>query len=83
MKSTHKKIAEVLSRTAMIPEESVLPEATFDELGLSSFDRIECVLALEEAFQKEIPQQNLWELSTVQDIIDAFDPEVAEEKIEG
>ena len=71
MKSIDKQIAGIISRAVMIPENQVVPEAKLSALGVTSLDQVECVLAVEETFQIEIDQANLWQLRTVQDVIDA------------
>ena len=71
MKSIDKQVAGIISRAVMIPEKEVVPEAKLSALGVTSLDQVECVLAVEETFQIEIDQANLWQLRTVQDVIDA------------
>ena len=71
MKSIEKQVAGIISRAVMISESEVVPEARLSALGVTSLDQVECVLAVEETFQIEIDQENLWQLRTVQDVIDA------------
>ena len=71
MKSIEGKVAKIISRAAMIPESEVVPTAKLSALGVTSLDQVECVLAVEETFQVEIDQEKLWQLRTVQDVIDA------------
>ena len=53
---------EVLS----VPEEAVVPEATFaDDLDADSLDLVELVMALEEAFDIEVPEEELEGIETV------------------
>ncbi len=55
-------ICEQLSVTA----EQVTPEASFtDDLGADSLDQVELVMALEEAFGTEIPEEEAEKLQTV------------------
>jgi acyl carrier protein len=65
------RVIRILSRTAMLPEEDVRPEASLTALDIKSLEQIECVLALEDEFHIELPQSDMQTLRTVQDIIDA------------
>jgi long-chain acyl-CoA synthetase len=47
---------------------TVTPETTLDELGLSSLDRVEMMMALEEAFQTTLDEASLAEAKTVADL---------------
>jgi acyl carrier protein len=71
MKSIEKEITRIISRAAMIPEDEVRLDAKLSELGVDSLDQVECVIAVEETFQIEVDPQALWQLRTVQDVIQA------------
>jgi acyl carrier protein len=71
MKSIEKEIARIISRAAMIPENEVRLDAKLSELGVDSLDQVECVIAVEETFRIEVDPQALWQLRTVQDVIQA------------
>ena len=68
MNSTQEIVKKVIARIAMVPTKEVTEAATISQLGVSSFDRIECVLALEDAFQVELPQEVLENARTVGDL---------------
>jgi len=54
-----------------IEASTVKPAASFvDDLGADSLDRVELVMALEEAFGVEIPDDDAEKIVTVQDAID-------------
>jgi len=71
MKSIEKEIARIISRAAMIPENEVRSDSKLSELGVDSLDQVECVIAVEETFKIEMDPQTLWQLRTVQDVIQA------------
>jgi acyl carrier protein len=49
----------------------VTPSASFvDDLGADSLDTVELVMAFEEAFEIEIPDEDAEKIRTVQDAID-------------
>ncbi|MDU6150338.1 MAG: acyl carrier protein, partial [Haemophilus parainfluenzae] len=52
-------------------EEDVKPEASFvEDLGADSLDTVELVMALEEEFDIEIPDEEAEKITTVQSAID-------------
>ena len=52
-------------------EDQVTPEASFvDDLGADSLDTVELVMALEEEFGVEIPDEDAEKIATVQNAID-------------
>jgi acyl carrier protein len=53
-----------------VSEEELKPEASFvDDLGADSLDLVELVMALEEEFGQEIPDEDAEKITTVQDAI--------------
>lgn len=62
----HSLVAENLG----VDEEKVVASASFvDDLGADSLDTVELVMALEEEFGIEIPDEDAEGISTVQDAI--------------
>ena len=54
-----------------VQEEEVKSEASFvDDLGADSLDTVELVMALEEEFDTEIPDEEAEKITTVQSAID-------------
>ena len=64
------KIAKYLSEQMDIPVEDITPDTTFESLGIDSLDTVELVMALEEAFGCEIPDEDAEKITTVQLAID-------------
>ncbi len=79
MNTPIEKVNQVIARVAMVPISEVTESATINQLGVSSFDRIECVLALEEAFQIELPQAVLENARTVADLKTAVEIALGQE----
>jgi acyl carrier protein len=77
MKSTQDQIARIIGKAAMIDTSRVRPETKLSELGIDSLARIECVLSLEETFQVELREDDLWTLRTVQDVMDSVQQALA------
>ncbi len=66
-----KKVKQIIAEQLGISEEEVLPEASFiEELGADSLDIVELVMAMEEEFEVEIPDEDAEKLLTVQNAID-------------
>jgi acyl carrier protein len=62
--SVKKIICEQLS----VAEEDVVPEASFvDDLGADSLDLVEMIMAMEEAFDVSIADEDAEKIKTVQD----------------
>ena len=54
-----------------VKEEEVKDEASFvDDLGADSLDTVELVMALEEEFETEIPDEEAENITTVKEAID-------------
>ena len=67
------KVAEIISRVANCKPEDVTPEATLEELGLTSLDTITVLFEFEEAFDIEIPNEVIPSIVTVKDILDKLE----------
>ena len=65
------KIKEIVVEHLGVDEAKVTPEASFiDDLGADSLDTVELVMAFEEAFNVEIPEDAAEKIATVKDAID-------------
>lgn len=62
-------ISNQLREDLKVQESEIQPDATFAELGADSMHRVELVLAFEEAFNIEIPGEDMENIRTVQDAI--------------
>ena len=65
------KIKEIVVDHLGVEASKVTPEASFiDDLGADSLDTVELVMAFEEAFNVEIPEDAAEKIATVKDAID-------------
>ena len=65
------KVKQIISEQLGVEEAEVTPSASFvDDLGADSLDTVELVMALEENFDLEIPDEAAEKIRTVQDAID-------------
>ena len=70
-KEVTEKVKAIISEQLGVDEAEVTTGASFvDDLGADSLDRVELVMALEEAFEIEIPDEDAEKIRTVQDAID-------------
>ena len=69
--SVEEKVKEIIVDQLGVDEKQVTDEAAFiDDLGADSLDTVELVMALEEEFDVEIPDEEAEKISKVQDAID-------------
>lgn len=65
------KVKNVIVDQLGVAEEAVTNEATFlDDLGADSLDIVELIMALEEEFDIEIPDEEVEKAITVKDVVD-------------
>ncbi|MFN8847476.1 MAG: acyl carrier protein [Bdellovibrionales bacterium] len=63
------KVKDIIVDQLGVDPEKVKPEASFiDDLGADSLDIVELVMAMEEEFNLEIPDEDAEKLKTVQDV---------------
>ena len=68
------KIKEIIVEQLGVAENTVTMEASFiDDLGADSLDTVELVMALEEEFKCEIPDEDAEKIQTVQDAVSYID----------
>jgi acyl carrier protein len=64
------KIKSIIAEQLGVKPEEVVPEASFiDDLGADSLDTVELIMALEEEFSIEIPDEDAEKMTTVGDAI--------------
>ena len=69
--SVHPKVKDIIVEQLGVDPEKVKPEASFiDDLGADSLDIVELVMAMEEEFDIEIPDEEAEKLKTVKDVAD-------------
>jgi acyl carrier protein len=69
--SVEAKVKEIIVKQLEVAPEQVRPEASFtDDLKADSLAVVELVLALEEAFSIEIPDEDTEQIRTVKDAIE-------------
>jgi len=64
------KVKEIVVEQLGVEEEEVTEKASFvDDLGADSLDIVELIMAFEEAFETEIPDEDAEKMVTVADVV--------------
>jgi acyl carrier protein len=65
------KVKEIIAKQLGVDQSEVTAEASFvEDLGADSLDTVELVMAFEEAFNIEIPDEDAEKIAKVKDAID-------------
>jgi len=64
-------LAEIIEEIAGVPADEVTPNKSFvDDLDIDSLSMVEIAVAAQDKFGVEIPDEQLKDLKTVQDVVD-------------
>ncbi len=68
MSEMETKVKQIIAEKLGVSEDKVNPQASFvDDLGADSLDQVELIMAFEDAFDVEIPDEDAEKLKTVKD----------------
>ena len=71
MAAVEERVKQIIVEQLGVDEAEVTPSASFvDDLGADSLDTVELVMAFEEAFDIEIPDEDAEKIRTVNDAVD-------------
>mgnify|MGYP000296589308 CR=1 FL=1 len=71
MSTVEERVKKIVVEQLGVKEEEVSNESSFvDDLGADSLDTVELVMALEEEFETEIPDEDAEKITTVQQATD-------------
>jgi acyl carrier protein len=71
MSSIEERVIKMVAEQLGVKEEDVKPDSSFvEDLGADSLDTVELIMALEEEFDTEIPDEEAEKISTVQLAVD-------------
>ena len=71
MSSIEERVKKIVCEQLGVKEDEVTIEASFvEDLGADSLDTVELVMALEEEFEAEIPDEDAEKITTVKEAID-------------
>jgi acyl carrier protein len=64
------RVSAVLKKTLLLDQDQIVPGALLvEDLGVSSLDRFELLMGLEEEFAMELPEQDQDKMKSVGDIV--------------
>ena len=70
MSSLEEKVKKIIAEQLSVSEDQITPTASFvEDLGADSLDTVELVMALEEEFEIDIPDEEAEKLRTVGDAL--------------
>lgn len=79
--SVDEKVKDIISEQLGVKKEEIKPESSFiDDLGADSLDTVEVVMALEEEFGIEIPDEDAEKITTVGDAVKYIDDKVSKKE---
>ena len=71
MATVAERVIKVIAEQMAVDKEKINPETSFvNDLGADSLDTVELVMALEEEFETEIPDEQAEKITTVQQAVD-------------
>jgi acyl carrier protein len=71
------KVKQIIAEKLGVSEDKVNPQASFvDDLGADSLDQVELIMAFEDAFDVEIPDEDAEKLKTVKDAMEYLSTKV-------
>ncbi|MBE9476960.1 MAG: acyl carrier protein [Proteobacteria bacterium] len=80
------KIIAIIAEQAFLEPKDVKPDATLEQLGIDSMALVECIFAIEECFDVQVPfnandpAASQFDISSIQSIIDAVEALIAAQK---
>ncbi len=77
MSEMETKVKQIIAEKLGVSEDKVNPQASFvDDLGADSLDQVELIMAFEDAFDVEIPDEDAEKLKTVKDAMEYLSTKV-------
>jgi acyl carrier protein len=75
--STENKVKKIIVDQLGVSDDEVTPEASFvDDLGADSLDTVEMVMAFEEEFSIEIPDEDAEQIKVVRNAVEYIEKKV-------
>jgi acyl carrier protein len=72
------KVKKIVAEQLSVEADTITPQSNFaNDLGADSLDTVELVMALEEEFDIEIPDESAEKITTVQEAVDYINDKVA------
>ena len=70
MENIENRVTEIVAKQLDVPATQITLDSSFvDDLGADSLDTVELVMALEEEFNIEIPDEEAFKLQSIEDVV--------------
>ncbi|HET8883584.1 MAG TPA: acyl carrier protein [Solimonas sp.] len=70
MSTLEEKVKKIIAEQLSVSEDQITPDASFvEDLGADSLDTVELVMALEEEFEIDIPDEEAEKIVTFKDVL--------------
>lgn len=80
MSNTAERVKKIISEQLSVDLDKITPDAKFvDDLGADSLDTVELVMALEEEFEIDIPDEEAEKIVTFNDVLSYIQANASEE----
>jgi acyl carrier protein len=80
MSTVEERVRKIVAEQLGVKEEELKNSASFvDDLGADSLDTVELVMALEEEFETEIPDEEAEKITTIQEAVDYIEANINKE----
>ena len=80
MATIDERVKKIVVEQLGVKEEGLVPEASFvDDLGADSLDTVELVMALEEEFETEIPDEDAQKITTIQQTVEYIEAHLSKQ----
>jgi acyl carrier protein len=71
------KVKQIIAEKLGVSEDKITPQASFvDDLGADSLDQVELIMAFEDAFDVEIPDEDAEKLRSVKEALEYLSSKV-------
>ncbi|MFY7697665.1 MAG: acyl carrier protein [Legionella sp.] len=81
MSTIENRVRKIVMEQLGVKEDELKNDASFvDDLGADSLDSVELVMALEEEFETEIPEEKAEKITTIQEAIDYIEANLNNEE---
>jgi acyl carrier protein len=68
------RVKQIIAEKLGVGEDKITPQSSFvDDLGADSLDQVELIMALEDEFDIEIPDEDAEKMKTVKDALEYLD----------
>ncbi len=64
------KVKSIITEQLGVDGEEITPDTSFDDLNADSLDIVELIMALEEEFDMEIPDEEVEKIQTIGEVVD-------------